>query len=617
LAPAAHREETGNAAEAGDLLVEEVDDDDAGGEASPGSEPDPGRWSAVRSRLATLDAVVVAAFVVPLGVWVWRVIGFGNRFRYWSDNANIELNTLDVGREFVAIGAYSRMVWSHPGPLASYLLAIPSRLGGESSVGLALGALALNAAAVAGILVLARRRGGTPLLVLTAAMLTVFLHGLGPAFLVDVWNPSLPVLPFALLLFLCWGVALQERWSLPPAVAIASFCAQAHVGYVVVATLPLLAAVLVGVLSTWPGPSEERRARLRSWLRPAVVALVVGLVLWSPPIVDEITERPGNFRLLQDYFDDTNGEPPAGLGKGWGRQRQALGIEPTWVTGEPPTQLTFLDGWRVSPDPPVILLALAVGVLLAVRRRDRAGIIGAAIAAVGVATGIFAGSRITGFMYFYLTRWSMAVGWFAALVAVWLLVSALIEWRPAFRRPTVAAASAVLVIMAALFTSNAVHEPNPQEAWGPVARDLADQVQENLPPGDGPVQFEESGSFSGMAHRSALIVALERAGIETSVENQNPITHGKWRTGIADDPRVTLMVAVDEQIAEYEAAGYRVIAAVRPQSAEERRATERFLADVRQRLDEGDHPSWEELERAANLNEVHAMAVLRAPEDAD
>ena len=587
-------------------------------EAPPEPEAAPGRWSSLRRRITPVDAVVAVAFAVPLLVWAWRVIGFGNRFQYWSDNANNELSSLDVGREFVAVGSYSRMVWSHPGPTGFYLLALPARLTRQNSIGLALGVLAVNAAAMAGILFLARRRGGTPLLAVTAGLLAVFVHGLGPAFLVDVWHPSLPVLPFTLLLFLCWSVALGDRWALPVALGVATFCVHEHVGYVVVATVPFLVASAIAFRSAWAGPREERRDRLRAWRRPAVVALVVGLVLWAPPIIDEIEGDPGNLILLGAYFNDGDGEQPAGLEFGWQRQSQALGARPTWATGEPPTQLTLAGGWIGSPGPPLTLIALGLGLVLAARRRDRQGVIGGAMAAVGVLVGVFAASRITGFPYFYLTRWAMAVGWFATVMAVWLLVEALRDWRPAARRVVLPVAVLLVVVMAAVFTSNVVHERNPEDPWGPIAHDLAVQVRDALPPGSGKVQFLINNDFHAMAQRSALITALERVGIETEVDNRNPITHGKWRTGFAKNPRVTLVLAADEQIPDFvRTPGYRMIAKVSPQTPEERREARRFIDDLNDRVRRNEIPPWNALERAIVLGEMHEIAVFQVPDIED
>jgi hypothetical protein len=580
-------------------------------EAPPDDEAGPGRWSSFRSQITAAEIAVVVAFFVPLAVWAWRVVGFGNRFQYWSDNANNELSSLDVGSHFVAIGSYSRKVWSHPGPFGFYLLALPAHLSRQNSLGLALGVLAVNAAAIAGILVCARRRGGTPLLAVTAALLAVLLHGLGPAYLVDVWHPSLPLLPFVLLLFLCWNISLGERWSLPIAVVIACFCLQEHVGYAVVATVPVLLAAVVGLGSIWRSPADERRGQLRTWVRPTVLALVVGLLLWTPPIIEEVRGDPGNFTLLAEYFSDSDGEEPAGLEYGWERQLTALDLQPSWAIGEPPPQLVFRSGWQTLPDIPVTLLALAAGLVLAILRRDRQGVIGGAMAAATVAVGVFSAARVTGFPYFYLTRWSIAVGWFATLMAAWLLVSALVEWRPTARRLVAPTALALLAVMSVLFTSNVVHERNPQDPWGPINQQLAAQAKDALPPGPGPVQFLANYSYQAMAHRSALVTSFERSGIATEVQNGNPITHGIWRTGLAPNPRVTLMVAADEQIEEFaELPGYRKIAEVRPQTAEEARRADEYLADIEDRIDRGDYPSWKELDRAAVLGEVHALAVF-------
>jgi hypothetical protein len=172
--------------------------------------------------------------------------------------------------------------------------------------------------------------------------------------------------------------------------------------------------------------------------------------------------------------------------------------------------------------------------------------------------------------------------------------------------------------MAAVFTSNVVHERNPEDPWGPVAHDLAVQVRDKLPPGSGKVQFLVNNDFHAMAQRSALITALERVGIETEVDNANPVTHGKWRTGFAKDPRVTLVLAADDQIPDFAATpGYRLIAKVSPQTPAERREARRYLDELDERIENGDIPSFKELERAIVLGEMHTIAVFETPDVED
>jgi len=233
-------------------------------------------------------------------------------------------------------------------------------------------------------------------------------------------------------------------------------------------------------------------------------------------------------------------------------------------------------------------------------------------------TGILAGSRITGFAYLYLSRWTMAIGWFATVMAAWLLVTALFEWRPSAQRFVLPAAVGLVAVMAAVFTSNVVHERNPEDPWGPIAHDLAVQVRAELPPGSGKVQLLINNDYQSMAHRSALVTALERVGIETEVDNFNPATHGKWRTGFAKDPRITLKVASDEQIPDFaDEPGYELIAKVSPQTPAEQRETRRYLEEIDDRIDRGDIPSWKELERATVLGELHTIAVFRTPDIED
>jgi len=98
--------------------------------------------------LALLPLAVSAVFVVATK---------GATYTPTADNALIELNTRDVGHHPVLVGLVSRDGWSHPGPVLFYLLATPYRLMGSSSIALSVGAIAINAAAIAGMAVVACR----------------------------------------------------------------------------------------------------------------------------------------------------------------------------------------------------------------------------------------------------------------------------------------------------------------------------------------------------------------------------------------------------------------------------------------------------------------------------
>lgn len=148
--------------------------------------------------------LLICPLLVSAGVLLFDV---GSKFHALDDNALNELQTRDVGRHLVLLGPYSRSGWNHLGPAIYYVLAVPYRLTGSRSVGLYVGALMINSIAVAGILMISWRRGGLPILILSALGLSAVLHNLGPSFLRDPWNPYVTVLPFGLMLFLTWELA--------------------------------------------------------------------------------------------------------------------------------------------------------------------------------------------------------------------------------------------------------------------------------------------------------------------------------------------------------------------------------------------------------------------------
>ncbi len=181
-------------------------------------------------RVGAKSRVVLAVVLLPLLVAAVR-LGLAGGWHPTLDNALIELRVRDVGSHPVLLGPFSREGWNHPGPALFYLLALPYRMAGGHPIGLLLGALAVNAAAIAGMAVIARRRGGQVPLLAMLLLLSLLVRTLGVDFLADPWNPNITVLPFGLFLFLCWDMTCGGAWSLPLAVGVGSFLVQSHLGY--------------------------------------------------------------------------------------------------------------------------------------------------------------------------------------------------------------------------------------------------------------------------------------------------------------------------------------------------------------------------------------------------
>ena len=125
-------------------------------------------------------------------------------------------------------------------------------------------------------MVIARRRGGLPLVVLVGGAVLTLTWALGPSLLADPWNPWAAVLPFFTFVLLAWDLADGELRALPWLVGVGTYLVQTHVGYTpLVLGLGLAAALLAA------GRSGTGRPRaVRSEGRPRAAA--ASPRSWSP-----------------------------------------------------------------------------------------------------------------------------------------------------------------------------------------------------------------------------------------------------------------------------------------------------------------------------------------------
>ncbi len=326
------------------------------------------------SRLPTLVTGVAAA--LPVIVSTGRALAEG--WVPFGDQATVLVRAYDVfSSHMPLLGQYSDSsqvtgrVTHSPGPLLYWLLAPAAHLGSGAAVVVTIGLL--NTAAVVGAVGLARRRGGAPLMIVVALALALMCRSFVPETLHDPWNPSAAVLPFTLLIFICWSIATGEAGLLPPAVLLASFVVQCHLAYVVPTAVLLLVAV-AGLISARPGGS-------RRWV---LVALVTGVICWLGPIVDQLTRKPGNIVLLGRIA--LAHEPKVGFAVGWHALVRAVGAVPWWLR-IPPNQFYLASDVRTTGGVFASVSCLAILALLAVVavagvRRRRADL--AAAGAVGL-----------------------------------------------------------------------------------------------------------------------------------------------------------------------------------------------------------------------------------------
>jgi hypothetical protein len=487
----------------------------------------------------------VAIALVPL---ISATVGALNRG--WipiGDNAYFELRARDVfSHHFPLLGTWTSASQStstnvnNPGPLFFDLLAIPVKL--FNSPGLAIGILLINSAAVIAIAVVAYRRGGP--LVATASMVMVagLTWSMGSELLFDPWQPHAMLLPFLLFVVLVWSLACGDLKLLPWAVAVSSLVLETHLSY----------AVLVPVLALWGVAAlawDTRRRRgkdpdgwpalRRRVMRTSVVSAVVFLVLWSPPLVEEVAHgRNGNLSLLLS----TVGKAKQTIGWGFGSRLVAsiLSLPPWWLRPSFGDAFVPKDNGRplagVQPDlahvpsiaAALISLAVVVGLLALLlrdtrRRGDRTATaaLGTALVAVGGAL-VTAGTLPRGFFgiapHQFRWLWPISVFMlFAALIAIGRRL-------PAFRATTVTGMFAVATLVLAVInlpTDNERVGPSADAGSIPSTHTLLSQL--GALDGSGTLLFDVQGLRFAEPYSVPVMNALDRRGIEIVVTDDGMV----------------------------------------------------------------------------------------------
>jgi hypothetical protein len=165
-------------------------------------------------------------------------------------------------------------------------------------------------------------------------------------------------------------------------------------------------------------PAEARPAPLRwAW---AVAGVAVLVLMWLPPVIQQLTNHPGNFTLIVRYF--TAGHPGQSLADALRSVAAAYG---TVVVGPGEVVTAYLGGAPhhavVSYLTAAVVVAAALGVtVIAIRQRRRFAAGLGALGLVASVAMVFAVVHLIGFIYGYLVVWAVVVP-IAVLIGVGML----------------------------------------------------------------------------------------------------------------------------------------------------------------------------------------------------
>jgi hypothetical protein len=510
------------------------------------------RWLVLAAGLASATPIVVAT--ARAVVDRWYPLG---------DDASSAVRAYDVltahspllGPASQVSGLVGQPLYS-PGPLVYWPAAVPARWGGPTAMIVVVGLI--NIACVMGVVALARRRGGPTLMFATAILMPLMLASLPAVAYRDVWAQAAALMPFTLLIFVAWSLAVGEYRLLPLAILLASFVAQAHLAYVLPAG-GLLLIGLGGLLisrrggGTSPRPAPVGRgaevartsASPRRWI---LAAALVGLLCWAPPLLEQAQHRPGNLVLIGRAA--TKRKVTLGTDVGWHAVVRAFGVPPWWLRGFQTPEERIRDvGFtptRSAPTPPglpvlsivsaLLVLGAVVATLVAAARRRRHDMVAAMAVSLVLAAALFVlvlstPSHERRFVSLgYTTWWASAAGLWVWLSLGWCL-AVLLRIEPRLRalawpervsaataRPLAATLGIVAIVALGVFAAEGAGSDPLRSAYRPL-RAMAAAVEARVPRGRA-VLVESGPSFTALDVEPAVIYALRHRGVAVVTAEQ-------------------------------------------------------------------------------------------------
>ena len=450
----------------------------ASGDRIPGSSLESGADS-ILGRWSWMTVLAFAILAIPFGIILIRFLATSGQHIYLPDDlALIDLHTRNALHWRQELGVFDHNKnWNHPGPSYFYLLSLSYRLLGSGARAEFFGATLLNALAALACVGVVRRRT-TPARALWAAVWVGLLAGLlaitgpgsmtysegGLGALVSPWNPMVVILPLVLFIVLCASALDRSTLSLVGAVLVGSFIVQTDIS-----TLPVVAAVFAVAAVGWLATLviDKRGSRVSDHPRSsrwwAAAGLIVFVAMWTPPIIQQFTNHPGNFTLIYRFF--TSGQP----GQSFHAALWSVAAVNGMLVEGPSEVMSSLLG--VPPGHSTITVVVWITVVLigagvtavGIRQRLRLATGLGALSLVGCGATVLAVTHVVGLIFGYLVAWEIAMP-IATLIGLGVVRW---EWparasRPRSVRSTMpmrAALGVVAVLVGVLLTVRVVAIP--------------------------------------------------------------------------------------------------------------------------------------------------------------
>ena len=344
-----------------------------------------------------------------------------------SDLAQAELRMRSFWSDPPLLGAAGRLgtlqdQGHHPGPMLFWFAWPVYALLGRTAWAYETSVLVLDAAWVFLTGLVVRRRGGNLLVAVVLLALAVTVRSYHADALSQPWNPYMALLPFFCFLVVVWGVLCDDLAMLPLAVFVGTYCIQCHVGYLAIVGGLLALAVgwqVVRAVRVSRGNAENPDEATASPARPLAmwvgVSVVVGVVSWIPPVIEQFTHHPGNMTILWRYFTHPP-ETPVGLSRGLRLVLMQLSPVGNRVPG-----LYTAKGFAIFGGLGLLVAAVVLAAFSA--RLDARLLRLYVLLGVSVVLAIASSARIFGEVWGYLLEWMWSIAALIVVAVLWSIVA--------------------------------------------------------------------------------------------------------------------------------------------------------------------------------------------------
>jgi hypothetical protein len=464
-----------------------------------------------RRRLDAVSLLAIAVIAVPTFITIVRLATLGHVF-LGLDLALFDLRVRSALHLHEALGPYDRYGWHHPGPIYFYLLSAVHLVIGDGGRTQFIGAALINLIASLGSIWVVRRHVGRLPALWTAGCLAVLAlsetwvavgvtnQAVAPiGVFLSPWNPYIVLFPLIFFGLLC-GVGSTGSWSsLIGGALVGTFTVQTDI-----ATLPLVAVLLAAAVLR-AALRAHRRSLSVPW-RSIAIGAGMALLLWLPPIFQQLGNRTGNLTRIWRFFSKHGGDRSltAGVKLVVTADQYLLGTE------HQSSLLPVVSNLHASLILGVVLAVALASILLGLRLDAPLGVTLGVASLLGLAISAYVMARIYGMLFSYLLQWEIAV---PMLAVIGVGISVLSDSSKHILGSILCVALVGLLIVFSV-----------QMARLPVARasdaDVAKAwhiVEPHLPHGNRPIFVGYTGSFDQSDLLFGMVDELETHGFHPRV----------------------------------------------------------------------------------------------------